>query len=177
MQINEKLISSFVLTFRENWESIKPVVNKNCGFSSPLNFTEIKCSIQNGVWLCLGDDILHKILLIEEELNFEMVWKVVDSYMEAIILAREIDMEVEAIALSRLGSVYDKILKDKIRAKTYFRRSIQLAMSLHPRTFDNEGNCETNFISGFSVNHLSTNPTKWSNTQTILRQSICGVGA
>ena len=177
MQINEKLLSSFVLTSGENWESIKPVVNKNCGFSSPLNFTEIKCSIQNGVWLCLGDDILHKILLIEEELNFEMVWKVVDSYMEAIILAREIDMEVEAIALSRLGSVYDKILKDKIRAKTYFRRSIQLAMSLHPRTFDNEGNCETSFISGFSVNHLSTNPTKWSNTQTILRQSICGVGA
>ena len=78
----------------------------------------------NGTWLCLGDDILHNILLLEEELNFEMVWKAVDSYMEAIILAREIDMEVEATALSWLGSVYDKILKDKIRAKTYFRRSI-----------------------------------------------------
>ena len=122
-----------------------------------FNFTESKYSVQNGIWLCLGDDILHNILLMEEELNFEMVWKVVDSYMEAIILAREIDMEVEAIALSRLGSVYDKILKDKIRAKTYFRRSIQLAMSLHPRTFDNEGNFETNFISGFSINPFVPN--------------------
>ena len=74
-----------------------------------------------------------------------------------LLLARETDMEVEAIALSRLGSVYDKILKDKIHAKTYFRRSIQLAMSLHPRTFDNEGNCETNFISGFSINPFVPN--------------------
>ena len=90
-------------------------------------------------------------MLTEEDLNFEMVWKVVDCYMEAIILAREIDMEVEAIALSRLGSVYDKILKDKFRAKIYFRRSIQLAMSLHPRTFDNEGKYDTHYISGFSV--------------------------
>ena len=128
----------------------------------------------NGTWLCLGDDILHNILLLEEELNFEMVWKAVDSYMEAIILAREIDMEVEAIALSRLGSVYDKILKDKIRAKTYFRRSIQLAMSLHPRTFDNEDNCETNFICGFSINPLIPNtnflyPLKTSENHQVFR--------
>ena len=65
---------------------------------------------------------------MEEDLNFDMVWEVVDCYMEAIVLAKEINIEVEAIALSRLGSVYDKILKDKIRAKTYFTRSIQLAI-------------------------------------------------
>ena len=68
-----------------------------------------------------------------------MVWKVVDLYKEAIILTRENDMEVEAIALSRLGNINDKILKDKLKAKAYFRRAIQLAMSLHPRTFDSEG--------------------------------------
>ena len=88
---------------------------------------------------------------MEEDLNFDMVWEVVDCYMEAIVLAKEINIEVEAIALSRLGSVYDKILKDKIRAKTYFTRSIQLAMTLHPRTFDSEGKFDTHFISGFSA--------------------------
>ena len=82
---------------------------------------------------------MHEITKNEEHLNMDMVWKVVDCYMEAIILAREIDMEVEAIALSRLGSIYDKVIKDKIRAKGYFMRSVQLAMSLQPRTFDNEG--------------------------------------
>lgn len=117
-----------------------------------VKFAENRFIIQCNLWFRLGDDILHNILLMEEDLNFDMVWKVVDCYMEAIVLAREIDMEVEAIALSRLGSIYDKILKDKFRAKTYFRRSIQLAMSLHPRTFDSEGKYDTHFISGFSDN-------------------------
>ena len=58
---------------------------------------------------------------------------------EAVILTRENDPEAEAIALSRLGSILDKVLKDKFRAKTYMMRSIQMAMSLHPRTFDSEG--------------------------------------
>ena len=59
---------------------------------------------------------------MEEDLNFDMVWEVVDCYMEATVLAKEINIEVEAIALSRLGSVYDKILKDKIREKNIFHK-------------------------------------------------------
>ena len=89
--------------------------------------------------LFIADEILEKLLLDEECLQMDMVWKVVDLYKEAIILTRELDMEVEAIALSRLGNIFDKILKDKIKAKGCFRRSIQLAISLHPRTFDAEG--------------------------------------
>ena len=76
----------------------------------------------------------------EETLNMGMVWTVVDLYKEAVILTRENDPEAEAIALSRLGSILDKVLKDKFRAKTYMMRSIQMAMSLHPRIFDSEGN-------------------------------------
>lgn len=87
----------------------------------------------------LADDILHSLLMDEENLSMDMVWKVVDLYKEAIILTREKDVEMEAIALSRLGNVNDKILKDKLKAKAYFRRSIQLALSLHPRIFDAEG--------------------------------------
>ncbi|XP_057292718.1 uncharacterized protein LOC130621447 [Hydractinia symbiolongicarpus] len=85
-----------------------------------------------------ADDVLHSLLMDEENLSMDMVWKVVDLYKEAIILTREKDVEMEAIALSRLGNVYDKILKDKLKAKAYFRRSIQLALSLHPRIFDAE---------------------------------------
>ena len=43
------------------------------------------------------------------------------------------------MALSKLGSVYHKVLKVPQRAKDNFLRCIQLAMSLHPRTFDDEG--------------------------------------
>ena len=46
---------------------------------------------------------------------------------------------MEAIALSRIGRVYDEVLKKKDKAKEYFRRSVQLAHSLHPRTFNSQG--------------------------------------
>ena len=45
---------------------------------------------------------VEKILMDEENLNMEMVWKVVDLYKEAIILSKENDMEVEAIQKDRL---------------------------------------------------------------------------
>ena len=48
-------------------------------------------------------------------------------------------MELEAIAVSRIGRVYDKVLKLKYRAKEYYKLSIQLAFSMHPRTFNTEG--------------------------------------
>jgi len=85
-----------------------------------------------------GDELLDKYLKDEESLNMGMVWTVVDLYKEAVILTRENDPEAEAIALSRLGSIFDKIIKDKFRAKPYMMRSIQMAMSLHPRTFGSE---------------------------------------
>ena len=69
----------------------------------------------------------------------DMIWKVVDLYREAVLLTREVDMESEAIALSRLGNVLDSVVKMKGKAKECLRRSVQLAMSLHPKTFDQEG--------------------------------------
>ena len=87
----------------------------------------------------LGDNLLDNVLNMQECLNMDMVWDVVDWYKQAIILTRENDVEMEAIALSRLGRVYDKILKMKSKASECFKRAIQLAMSLHPRTFDSEG--------------------------------------
>jgi len=45
---------------------------------------------------------------------------------------------MEAMAASRLGSVYDKVLKLKSRAKDYFKLCMQLAVSMHPRNFSGE---------------------------------------
>jgi len=40
--------------------------------------------------------------------------------------------------MSRLGSVYDKVLKWKSRAKDYFNVCMQLAVSMQPRNFTGE---------------------------------------
>jgi len=42
------------------------------------------------------------------------------------------------MAMSRLGAVYDKVLKLKSRAKDYFNLCMQLVVSMHPRTFNRE---------------------------------------
>ena len=45
---------------------------------------------------------------------------------------------MEAMAVSRLGSVYDEVLKLKSRAKDYFKICMQLAISMQPRNFSGE---------------------------------------
>ena len=45
---------------------------------------------------------------------------------------------MEAIAASRLGRLYDKVLRMKLRAKDYFKYSMELAGSMEPRNFSGE---------------------------------------
>jgi len=51
--------------------------------------------------------------------------------------------------VSRLGGVYDKVLKLKSKAKDYFNICMQLAVSMQPRNFSGESKqtllCDTEF--------------------------------
>lgn len=88
----------------------------------------------------IGEELFNKLLMDEENLNIDMVYEVIDWHKQAVLRTREItEVEVEAIALSRIGRVYDKVLKLKAKAKEYLMRSMQLANSMHPRTFHGEG--------------------------------------
>ncbi|XP_020917560.1 uncharacterized protein LOC110254854 [Exaiptasia diaphana] len=82
-----------------------------------------------------GSELLETALKEEENLNMDIVWDVIDWYKRAVILARELDLEQEAIALGRLGHVYNKVLKLRQRSKTYYKKSFELVESMKPRTF------------------------------------------
>ena len=82
-----------------------------------------------------GDQLLKMALTEEEELEMTLIFEVIDWYKQAVMLAREVEIEQEAIAESRLGVVYDKVLKMSLRAKAYFTHSFKLAESLKPRVF------------------------------------------
>ncbi|XP_068734304.1 uncharacterized protein [Montipora capricornis] len=82
-----------------------------------------------------GDHLLSLAIEDEEELDMTLIFEVIDWYKQAVLLAREIEIEQEAIAESRLGVVYDKVLKMKNRAKDYFSHSLQLVESMKPRIF------------------------------------------
>lgn len=82
-----------------------------------------------------GDHLLTVALQDEEELDMTLVFEVIDWYKQAVLLAREVEIEQEAIAESRLGVVYDKVLKLTHRAKDYFKHTLELAESMKPRVF------------------------------------------
>lgn len=69
----------------------------------------------------------------------QMAWDILDWYKKAVLLTRELEVEMEAIALSRIGRFYDVVFKIKSRAREAFTAAISLALSMHPRTFDNDG--------------------------------------
>lgn len=87
----------------------------------------------------IGEELFRKLLMDEEKLNIDMVYEVIDWHTKAVLKTREItEVEMEAIALSRIGKVYDKVLKLKYKAKEYLLRAMQLANSMHPRNFHGE---------------------------------------
>ena len=51
----------------------------------------------------------------------------------------QLQLEQEAIAHSKLGYVYDKVIKKEYQSQVYYQRAIQFAMALNPKTFNDEG--------------------------------------
>nr|KAG5694170.1 hypothetical protein BaRGS_016016 [Batillaria attramentaria] len=80
-----------------------------------------------------GEELLVLVTQNEEDLNIDMVWEVVDWFRRAAMLTREHDLEQEAMALSALGRVFDKVLKMKDRAKKCLTRVLELANTMVPR--------------------------------------------
>ena len=69
-----------------------------------------------------------------------MVWEIIDWYKDSILKVRDKDIKQEAMSLSRIGKVYDKVLKIKFRARDYLKKSLELAHSITPFDASNEGN-------------------------------------
>ena len=67
-----------------------------------------------------GDSVLTAAVNSSDSLNMEGVWDAIDFYHEAIVQAKEKDIENEARANSQLGSVYKNIIKIKSTANRYF---------------------------------------------------------
>ena len=79
-----------------------------------------------------GDQTMEAALKGDEELNVEGLWAAVDMFRAAIVSARERDIEAEAQANSRLGTAW-KALCGPSHAHSYFKRCVDLGLSLFPR--------------------------------------------
>ena len=83
-----------------------------------------------------AENLYHAHLRNQETINFDFIWDLVDMFKQCTLLVREQDLEQEAIGLSRLGKVFDELLKLPDKAKGYYRRSFHIATALFPRTFN-----------------------------------------
>ncbi|KXS13351.1 hypothetical protein M427DRAFT_45688 [Gonapodya prolifera JEL478] len=81
----------------------------------------------------IGDATLERATKGSEELSVEGAWVAYDHFKQAALLTRELDVENEAIAFSRMGRVWLEVFKDKARAHGNFLRSVELAQTLYPR--------------------------------------------
>lgn len=117
-------------------------------FQDPFTETEVRifdedifmhqCTCESIQARETGDGLFVKIILDEDNLNIDMVWEVIDWYKQSVLLTREKDVEYEAIGHSRLGRVYDRVLKLRNKAKENFMRCLELVNSMHPRSFTSE---------------------------------------
>ena len=112
-----------------------------------IQICEAVCDFQDRVYvhLCIvesvslrtqAENLFRMHLLNQESVNFDLMWDVVDMFKHCTLLVREQDIEQEAIGLSRLGKIFDLVLKLPDKAKGYYKRSFQLATALFPRTFN-----------------------------------------
>jgi len=85
-----------------------------------------------------GDKLYADYYPKDCESSMELAWDILDWYKKAIVLTHELEVEIEAIATSRIGRLFDKVLKLKFKARESFKLAIELALSMQPRSFDNQ---------------------------------------
>ncbi|MCO5603399.1 hypothetical protein L7F22_057549 [Adiantum nelumboides] len=80
--------------------------------------------------IALGDKYLSEALMDSEELDMEKVKDSLDCYRQASIATRELDMESEAVAVSRIGKLYSDVLKLPEEAHKYHFQALRLALTV-----------------------------------------------
>lgn len=121
-----------------------------------------------------GQRLLQRALCGDAELNMDGVMAAMDCLKQAAVLTREADVENEARALSALGRVHHKVLKNRARAGAYYTQAVQLANSLAPRCFTahESGACQVVPDSGA----VALRPHPNSHPQSPSREACAPVG-
>ncbi|KAJ8022685.1 hypothetical protein HOLleu_37653 [Holothuria leucospilota] len=80
------------------------------------------------------DELLNDL----EYLNMNMVFDTLDLFKDGALKAREINLEQEAIACAYQGYIFEKILKLKQKAKTFYMQVMELTEAAKPKLFTNQ---------------------------------------
>ncbi|KAH7439815.1 hypothetical protein KP509_04G077600 [Ceratopteris richardii] len=81
-------------------------------------------------YIALGDICLFSAVMDEESMDMEKVKDAMDFYRQASLATRELDMESEAVAMSRIGKVYSDLLSLPEKAHKYYYQAVRLALTV-----------------------------------------------
>lgn len=85
-----------------------------------------------------GDGLISSAVHDFEDYQLELVWSSVDCYRQAIVCAKEIDVECEAVAVSKLGCVFADHLGFLGPGNKFCNQAISLSFSLFPKDCSQE---------------------------------------
>ena len=91
--------------------------------------------------LAAANEKHEEIMKNLETLDIDLVYYVYDLYHHALSQVRDKDVEVESEILSRMGTYQLKVLRmpnSRNKAKEYFKKCLELALSLHPKNVTTE---------------------------------------
>jgi uncharacterized protein YeaO (DUF488 family) len=86
-----------------------------------------------------GDKLFQSGICENESIDMDMIYLSLDKYREALLHTNcfkengDVDIELEAIIYSKLGSIFYRIFKNETKAEIYVKQSVDLGLSLHPK--------------------------------------------
>ena len=83
----------------------------------------------------IADQMYDEAINSDECVDIELIWNAVDDYKAAIIKSHDRDLEVEAECISKMATIFEKILFLKDLARRYHYKCLELAESMKPKTF------------------------------------------
>jgi hypothetical protein len=117
--------------------TLNSYTNKDMLLEHIESVTVEECVVDGILYKSQADRMLDECINNEEFFNPELIWNAIDLYRNAIVNIKDHDIELECEILSRIGLIYEKVLKIDKQAEKYYYESFNLAETLKPKILNN----------------------------------------
>jgi hypothetical protein len=90
-----------------------------------------------------SDKLFQKAVFENEELQFHLVLLSLDKLREVLMNIEEgngnkYDVELAAITFSKMGVIFENVIKNRVKSELYCKKAVELGLTLHPKNVEVE---------------------------------------
>eukprot|EP00457_Paulinella_chromatophora_P006226 gb/GEZN01006244.1/.p1 GENE.gb/GEZN01006244.1/~~gb/GEZN01006244.1/.p1 ORF type:complete len:483 (+),score=80.81 gb/GEZN01006244.1/:75-1451(+) len=113
----------------------------------------LRCTLEAIQERVLADMLFKHHLQEQEQVQPVIYWQVLDGYRRSVVLTRNVDLENEAVSMSRIGRMHADTILDKDQANLVYTKVIELADALRPKDVSGEPwyNEAVNFVRKYKL--------------------------